>query len=220
MPWSTTRVAYRWPLRYATSSIPMRLSPARRSIPARAASTTRVTILVTLCQEIRSSLVTADADVWAASHATVSSNAVVNRAWRRAHGTLITVGPCIGQSTLGTSASITTFSVPKSRCRHRRRPQPRSYHGARAWQRSQRRAAPLCGRAQITSTSPSASSSRRTSSTTARSVLPVAAIPWSNARRFPTSRFRVFAAQKPRRDTACAVDQGPNPPTRTSQEPN
>jgi hypothetical protein len=53
--------------------------------------------------------------VSAASHAAVSSNTAVNREACRAHGTAITLGPCTPQSTLGTSASITTRNVPKSR---------------------------------------------------------------------------------------------------------
>lgn len=60
--------------------MPMRRSRASRSTPASAASRTRATMPITLRQAMRSRPVTADADVRAANHAAVSSNAVANRA--------------------------------------------------------------------------------------------------------------------------------------------
>jgi hypothetical protein len=43
-----------------------------------------------------------------------------------APASIATVGPCTGQSTRRTLASMTTRTAVKSRCRHRRRPPPRS----------------------------------------------------------------------------------------------
>jgi hypothetical protein len=142
------------PLRKATSSIPMRRSPCSGSVPARPSATSRAAIPVTARQETRSNSDTVDAAVRAASHPQVSSNAAVNRDACRAHGACTTVGPCSRQFTRGAAAWISTRMVPKSRCRHRRIPPPRSYHGARRPHCPHRRAAPLRARTVTTSTSP------------------------------------------------------------------
>ena len=137
--------------------MPMRRSPANRSMRFSVSAQTRATIAPTVRQAIRINSHTAVFEHATASQATVSSNARVCPAWWRAHGTATTVGPCSGQHTRGASASKTTCTVPQSRPRHRRRPSPRSYQGALRPQRPQRRDTPLRGRTRATtSVSPSA----------------------------------------------------------------
>jgi hypothetical protein len=99
--------------------MPIRRSPANRSTLPAASAITRSTMPITARQVTCSSVATVDAALRAASHATVSSNAVMNREPCLAHGTAITVGPC-SQFTRGTSASNITRTVyysPGLRCR-------------------------------------------------------------------------------------------------------
>jgi hypothetical protein len=92
--WSTTQVKYRWPLRKAISSIPVRRSPANRSTRPDASATTRVTIEPTDRQVTRSNSATTDPGACAASQAQVSSKSLVNRDRARAQGTAATTTPC------------------------------------------------------------------------------------------------------------------------------
>ena len=92
-------------MRWAISSIPIRVSPSSRSaFPARSA-TTRVTIAATVRHDTRSSAASTLNEACAASHAQVSSNARVTRASGRAHGTAATTTPCSAHSTRGASAT-------------------------------------------------------------------------------------------------------------------
>jgi phage-related protein len=51
----------------------------------------------------------------------------------RTQGTWATTTPCEEHLTRGASASSSTWTVPRSNVRHRRRPSPWSYQGARLW---------------------------------------------------------------------------------------
>ena len=73
--------------------------PSRRSLSWLASWATRVTIRPTLRQANPSSSATATREAWTASHAAVSSNARVNQAPGRAHGTAATTTPWAGQRT-------------------------------------------------------------------------------------------------------------------------
>jgi hypothetical protein len=89
-------------------------------------ATTRITIADTVRQVIRARIARVESAMWQASHAAVSSKAVVNRDPCRAHATAATVTPCSVQATRGASASRYTRVAPRSRPRQRRRPAPRS----------------------------------------------------------------------------------------------
>ena len=104
--------------------MPIRDSPASRSLVSRPSATTLVTIAATVRQAIRSSTVSTLNAVCAASHAQVSSNAQVCLAPGRAHGTCATTTPSSGHSTRGTAACRYAFVVPTSRVRHRLIPSP------------------------------------------------------------------------------------------------
>jgi len=150
--------------------MPIRRSPANRSCTFSTSVHTRATIAPTVRQAIRINSHTAVFEHCTASHATVSSKPWVCPALCRAHGTAITVAPCSGQSTRGASASSSTCTVPRSNARHRRRPSPRSYHGAFRWHRPHRPRAPRRGRTWATTNI--SSSSNSTSSITVRLSTP------------------------------------------------
>src|SRR5664280_2201310 len=116
-------------------------------MPATVRHVTRINSQTTLCA------------ARAASHAQLSSNACVNRAPARAHGTAATTTPHRRHSTRGAGASRNTIIVPESKDRHRRTPPPASYPRHRRPHREHRdRAAPV-GRTEITNTSSSVPSS-------------------------------------------------------------
>src|SRR5664279_730061 len=116
-------------------------------MPATVRHVTRINSHTTLCA------------ARAASHAQLSSNACVNRAPARAHGTAATTTPHRRHSTRGAGASRNTIIVPESNDRHRRTPPPASYPRHRRPHREHRdRAAPV-GRTEITNTSSSVPSS-------------------------------------------------------------
>jgi hypothetical protein len=91
---------------------------------------TRVMIAPTVRHAIRINAVTAVFEHCVASHATVSSKAIVCPAPCRTQDTSATT-PCCGQDTRGASASTKTRTVPASSARHRRRPAPASYRPQR-----------------------------------------------------------------------------------------
>ena len=113
--------------------------------------------------------------------------------------------------------------MPQSRPRHRRRPSPRSYHGALRPQRPQRRETPLRGRTRATTSStPSApSSSNSMSSITVRLSTP------NSPRHNLTLRTSLPAPLVPDLRQARnlkrqrrAPSQISNPPTEVSEEPH
>ena len=104
--------------------MPIRVTPASRSVAPPVSAQTRVMIDPTVRHATRISRVAAVFEVTVASHATVSSNARVWPASCRAQGTDATVTPCLRHATLGASASTNACTVPRSRARHRRRPAP------------------------------------------------------------------------------------------------
>jgi hypothetical protein len=157
--------------------MPIRRSPASRSVTASTSAQTRLMIAPAVRQAIRISSHTAVLEQATASHATVSSRSRVCRAPCRAHGTAATLTPCSGQVTRGASASVKACTVPGSSARHRRRPSPASYLGQRRRHTPHRPRSPLAGRTWHT-TAP-ASSSHSTPSITVRST--------------PSSRARALA---------------------------
>lgn len=196
----------------------MRRRSARRSTWASMSADTLVTIAPTLRQATRISSTTALFEHCTASQATVSSKARVCPAPWRAQGTWVTVTPWTGQFTRGASASRKHRSSPTSRARHRRRPWPRSYQGARRPHCPQRRAAPLDGRT-ATVTVPDASSTS-TRSTTVRA---------KPSSRCHTLVFRTplallvldrQTAQKPRKQAGCARGWTTQAPTDPAGEPD
>src|SRR5664280_1110915 len=116
-------------------------------MPATVRHVTRINSQTTLCA------------ARAASHAQLSSNACVNRAPARAHGTAATTTPHRRHSTRGAGASRNTIIVPESKDRHRRTPPPASYPRHRRPHREHRDLAAPVGRTEITSTSSSVPSS-------------------------------------------------------------
>ena len=100
--------------------MPIRRSPASRSVAAARSATTRVTMSATLRQATRSSIATTDRVAWQTSQAAVSSNAVVNRDPGRAQGTAATTTPCSRHDTRDVVACRNTWVVPRSRPRQRR----------------------------------------------------------------------------------------------------
>src|SRR5664279_140543 len=116
-------------------------------MPATVRHVTRINSHTTLCA------------ARAASHAQLSSNACVNRAPARAHGTAATTTPHRRHSTRGAGASRSTIIVPESKDRHRRTPPPASYPRHRRPRGEHRDLATPVGRTEITSTSSSVPSS-------------------------------------------------------------
>src|SRR5664280_2258247 len=116
-------------------------------MPATVRHVTRINSHTTLCA------------ARAASHAQLSSNACVNRAPARAHGTAATTTPHRRHSTRGAGAATSTIIVPESKDRHRRTPPPASYPRHRRPHREHRDLAAPVGRTEITSTSSSVPSS-------------------------------------------------------------
>ena len=139
--------------------MPMRRSPSKGSWAARPSATTRAMIEPTVRQAMRISSETAVFGVWVTSQAAWSSNSRVWPAPWRAHGTWATMGPCSGHDTLGASDSRKHITVPRSSPRHRRRPSPRSYSGARTPHRPHRRLESRRGRTWATTASVSSSMS-------------------------------------------------------------
>ncbi len=74
----------------------------------------------TLRHTTRNKIATVDTAAWQTSHATVSSNAVVNRDPGRAQGTAATTTPCSGHATRRVVAWRNTCVTPRSRPRQRR----------------------------------------------------------------------------------------------------
>src|SRR5664279_1236714 len=219
--WSTITVKYRCPLRCAISSMPILVSPSRRSLLPDRSATTLVTIAATVRQVTRSNADTTVIALCAASHAQVSSNARVCRAFARAHGTAATITPCSGQVTRGASASRNACTVPRSRVRHRRRPSPASRYGHRRRQLEQRNACEATGRTAATSTS----SPRLSSLTNSTPSTTVCSTP-SRRRNTLTldTPFSVLGscsstAQKPIRRTARRLNDQETSCTGTAGEP-
>jgi len=107
-------------LRYEISSIPIRRSPASRSVAPARAATTRVTMSDTLRHATRNKIATTESVAWQTSRAVVSSKAVVNRDPGRAQGTAATTTPCSAHDTQRVLAYRNTCVVPRSRTRQRR----------------------------------------------------------------------------------------------------
>jgi hypothetical protein len=100
-----TIVRYLCPRRQLSSSIPILVSPSRRSRPRETSSTTRLMILPTVCQPTRMSWLQALWEHWVASQATWSSKARMKSLPCRAQGTWATTTPCSRQRTRGAAAS-------------------------------------------------------------------------------------------------------------------
>jgi hypothetical protein len=79
--------------------MPIRRSPASRSLAGLRAARTRATMSDTLRQATRNNPATTLSAAWQTSHAQVSSHAVANRDPGRAQGTAATTAPCSGQLT-------------------------------------------------------------------------------------------------------------------------
>ena len=92
--------------------MPMRRSPARRSVAAAASPATRAMMVPTVRQEIRISCVIVVFEHAAASQATWSSKNRVCAAPCRAHGTAAVITPCTGQATRGAAASSRPAPCP------------------------------------------------------------------------------------------------------------
>ena len=175
---------------------------ANRSSWAARWATTRVMTAATERQVIRSNAASTVNAAWQANHATVSSNALVNREPCRAHGTAATITPWVAQRTRGASACRNTRVVPASRPRHRRGPSPLSYRGDRQSHRPHRPCRDRVGRTVATNTSSPPWVSSSTFSTTVCATPSTDRHTLTARNAVPPDRELTFDSQEPSQETA------------------